>query len=127
MQEFNELKFQDYGAFSTEAVDYPDIAFKLAEDVKNGVCEKGILICRSGIGMTIAANKVKGIRAALCFNEKMAEMAKKHEDVNLLTMGADYITKEEAINMVNAWLNNQFEGGRHQRRIDKIKEYEENI
>lgn len=127
MQEFSELNFQDYGAFSTEPVDYPDVAFKLAEDVSNGICEKGILICRSGIGMTIAANKVKGIRAALCFNEKMAEMAKKHEDVNLLTLGADYITKEEAIKMVKAWLDNNFEGERHQRRIDKIKAYEDDL
>ena len=124
LQEFHELKFQDYGAFSTEAVDYPDIAFQVAEDVSNGICEKGILICRSGVGMNIAANKVKGIRAALCFNRKMAEMSKRHEDVNILTIGADYVTVEETIEMVKAWLENQFDGDRHQRRIDKIKAYE---
>jgi len=125
MQNFNELKFQDYGAFSTDAVDYPDIAFRVAEDVSKGICEKGILICRSGVGMNIAANKVKGIRAALCFNKKMAEMAKKHEDINILTLGADYISKEETIQMVKAWLENEFEGERHQRRIEKIKAYED--
>lgn len=126
MQEFDELNFQDYGAFSTESVDYPDIAFHVAEDVSKGICEKGILICRSGIGMDIAANKVKGIRAALCFNPKMAEMAKRHEDANILTIGADYVTEEEAIKIVKAWLDNQFDGERHQKRIDKIKAYEDN-
>lgn len=125
MQEFKELQFQDYGAFSTESVDYPDIAFQVAEDVAKGVFKKGILVCRSGIGMDIAANKVKGIRAALCINSKMAEMAKKHEDVNIITIGADYVTVEEAIAIVKAWLENKFEGERHQRRIDKIKAYED--
>ena len=125
IENFQELEWKDYGSFSTEAVDYPDIAFKVAEDVANHVCEKGILICRSGIGMDMAANKVKGIRCALCFNVKMAEMAKKHENPNILAMGADYLTKEEAFDIVKAWLKNSFEGDRHQRRIDKIKTYEE--
>lgn len=126
MQEFDELSFKDYGAFSTEDVDYPDIAFNVAEDVAKGICEKGILICRSGIGMDIAANKVNGIRAALCFNSRMAEMAKRHEDVNILALGADYITTEEAIKMVRVWLDTSFDGERHQRRIDKISFYEAN-
>lgn len=126
IDEFKNIEFKDYGAFSTESVDYPDIAIPLAEDVANGMCEKGILVCRSGIGMDIMANKVKGIRAALCFNSKMAEMAKRHEDANIITIGADYVSKEDAIKTIRAWLDSEFEGDRHQRRIDKIRDYENN-
>lgn len=121
---FINIEFKDYGAFSTEPIDYPDVAIQVAEDVASGKCEKGILICRSGVGMDIMANKINGIRAALCFNAKMAEMAKRHEDVNIITIGADYVSKDETIMIINAWLTNEFEGGRHQRRIDKIKKYE---
>ena len=127
IKELTEISFKDYGTFSTDSVDYPDIAISLAEDVASGKVEKGILICRSGVGMDIMANKVKGIRAALCFNSKIAEMAKRHEDVNIITLPADYITKDEAIDIVNAWLENDFDGERHQRRIDKIKSYEERM
>ena len=77
MKEFSDIDFKDYGTFSTDSVDYPDIAIPVAEDVASGECEKGILICKSGVGMDIMANKVDGIRAALCFNSKVAEMAKK--------------------------------------------------
>ena len=125
IKEFGEECFKDYGTFSKDSVDYPDIAIPVAEDVALGKCEKGILICRSGVGMDIMANKVKGIRSALCFNAKMAEMAKRHEDVNIITIGADYVSKEEALCIVKAWLENKFEGDRHQRRIDKIKKYED--
>ena len=121
---FTDIKFKDYGAFSKDSVDYPDIAIPVAEDVACGKCEKGILICRSGVGMDIMANKVVGIRSALCFNAKMAEMAKRHEDVNIITIGADYVDNDEALKIVKAWLENVFEGDRHQRRIDKIKNYE---
>lgn len=124
MKAFSDIDFKDYGTFSTDSVDYPDIAIPVAEDVASGECEKGILICRSGIGMDIMANKVDGIRAALCFNSKVAEMAKRHEDVNIITIGADYVSNEEAIKIVKVWLANKFEGDRHQRRIDKIKNYE---
>lgn len=124
LRAFPEVDFHDFGTFTTDSVDYPDVAFQVAEEVAKGSCEKGILICRSGNGMAMAANKVKGIRAALCWNAKMAEMAKRHEDANILALGADYITEEEAIATVRAWLNNRFDGERHQRRIDKIKEYE---
>ena len=124
IKEFKDIDFKDYGTFTTESVDYPDIAIPLAEDVANGKCEKGILICKSGVGMDITANKVNGIRAALCFSAKMAEMAKRHEDVNIITIGADYVSNEETIKIIKAWLENKFEGDRHQRRIDKIKNYE---
>lgn len=125
IEELKDFDFKDYGTFSTDSVDYPDIAIPLAEDVANGKCDRGILVCRSGIGMDIMANKVKGVRAALCFNAKMAEMAKRHEDANIITIGADYVTKEEAIDIVKSWIKSEFEGERHQRRIDKIKQYEE--
>lgn len=124
IDEFKEIEFKDYGAYSEKSIDYPDIAIPLAKDVANGICDKGILICRSGIGMDIAANKVKGIRAALCFNSKMAEMAKKHEDANIITIGADYVEYKEVKKMIQLWLEAQFEGERHQRRIDKIRDYE---
>jgi len=120
-----EDKFKDYGTFSSSSCDYPDIAFALSKDVSKGICEKGILICRSGIGVDICANKVNGIRCALCFNKKVGEMAKRHEDANIIALPADYITNEEALEIIDAWLNTKFEGERHQRRIDKIKDFEE--
>ena len=124
INELKEIELKDYGTFSTDSVDYPDIAISVAENVANGICERGILVCRSGIGMDMMANKVVGIRAALCFNSKMAEMAKRHEDANVITIVADYVSKEEALEIVKSWLNAEFEGGRHQRRIDKIRDYE---
>lgn len=124
INELKEVDLKDYGTFSMDSVDYPDIAISVAENVANGICERGILVCRSGIGMDMMANKVVGIRAALCFNSKMAEMAKRHEDANVITIGADYVSKEEALEIVKSWLNAEFEGGRHQRRIDKIRDYE---
>ena len=120
-----EIEFQDYGTFSDNPIDYPDIAFSVAKDVAKGIAEKGILICKTGVGMSIAANKVKNIRCALCFNPKIGEMAKRHEDANIIALGADYITKEDALETINNWLKVKFEGERHQRRIDKISKYEE--
>ena len=125
LKELGEDNFKDYGSFSSSSCDYPDIAFPLAKDVSKGICEKGILICRSGIGVDMCANKVIGIRCALCFNKKVGEMAKRHEDANIIALPADYITKEDALEIIDAWLNTKFEGERHQRRIDKIKDYEE--
>ena len=126
IESFQNLNFKDYGTFSKDSIDYPDIAIAVAEDVASGKCEKGVLICRSGVGMDIMANKVCGIRSALCFNSKVAEMAKRHEDVNIITIGADYVSKDEAVEIVEAWLESKFDGERHQKRIDKIKNYELN-
>ena len=125
LDHYGEEILKDYGTFSDSSCDYPDIAFSLAKDVSREICEKGILICRSGIGVDICANKVKGIRCALCFNKKTGEMAKRHEDANVIALPADYITKEEALEIIDAWLNARFEGERHQRRIDKIRLFEE--
>jgi len=110
----------DVGTYSKEPVDYPDFAklgiTKLFED-KNNV---GIFICGSGIGMSLAANRNSKIRAALCFNEEMASLARKHNDANVLCLGANFIKKKKAIKMVKVFLTTPFEGGRHARRIKKI-------
>ena len=124
MDNLNE-EFKDYGTFSDKSCDYPDIAFALAKDIARGVCEKGILICKSGIGVDICANKVKGIRCALCYNKKVGEMAKRHEDANIIALPAEYIQKEEPLEIINAWQSTKFEGRRHERRIEKIKKFEE--
>ena len=121
IETLGEENFNDYGSFSDNSCDYPDIAFALAKDVSRGVCEKGILICRSGVGMDICANKVDGIRSALCFNKKIGEMCKRHEDANIICLPADYITKEEALEIIDAWMSAKFEGGRHERRVNLIE------
>ena len=111
---------KDFGTFSEESVDYPDFAIKVAEAVSKGEVERGILFCWSGIGMCISANKVKGIRAALCLNEEMAKLSRQHNDSNVLSLSAKFIREEELLRIVEVWLNTPFEGGRHQRRLDKI-------
>lgn len=126
LKTLGEENFNDYGSFSSNPDDdYPDVAFALAKDVSRGVCDKGILICRSGIGMDICANKVDGIRCALCFNKKIAEMCKRHENANIISIPPDYITKEEALEIIEIWQNAMYESGRHERRIEKIRKFEE--
>jgi ribose 5-phosphate isomerase B len=118
-----EHSYEDLGCYTADSVDYPDIAQKVAEGVAGGNFERGILICDTGIGMSIAANKVKGTRAALCHDTFSALRARRHNDANVLCLGAG--RKEEGIaETVNAFLNTEFEGGRHQRRLDKIKAME---
>ena len=125
IQEFEgEIEFKDFGTFSTESVNYPEIAFKTAESVASGECEAGILICRSGIGMDIAANKVKGIRCANVATMKAARLCKEHNNANMIALAADEITIEAAKEIVYIWLNSEFLGGRHQTRVDMITEYE---
>ncbi len=104
----------------TGSVDYPDIAALVASKVSNGEVERGILICGTGLGMSLAANRIKGIRGTLCHNEYTTEMARAHNDSNVLIMGARVLNQEEAAHIVTIWLETEFEGGRHQRRIDKI-------
>jgi ribose 5-phosphate isomerase B len=110
----------DFGTFSEESVDYPDFGFKVAKAVANKEAERGILFCWSGIGMCISANKIKGIRAALCLNEEMAKLSREHNDSNVLSLSAKFIPEEKLLKIVEVWLNTSFEGGRHQRRLDKI-------
>lgn len=121
---FEEFDFIDVGTHSEESCDYPDYAEATGKKVIEGEAEKGIVICGTGIGISIAANKVKGIRAALCFNEFMAEMSRKHNDANVLALGARVIGEDLAIRIVESWFKTEFEGGRHQRRVDKIGKIE---
>jgi len=115
----------DYGTFSEDSVDYPDFAKRAAEGIVKGEADRGIFICGTGIGISIAANKVRGIRAALCYNVYAAEMSRRHNDANVLCLGGRVIGEELAKRIVKAWLETPFEGGRHQRRIKKIEEMEE--
>jgi ribose 5-phosphate isomerase B len=110
----------DFGTFSEESVDYPDFAIKAADAVSRGDAERGILFCWTGIGMCITANKVKGIRASLCLNEEMAMLTRQHNDSNVLALSAKFITEDELLKIVEIWLDTPFEGGRHQKRLDKI-------
>ena len=117
----SNIIFKDFGCFSADSVDYPDFAKPAAMAVSNKECEKGILICGSGTGMTITANKVKGIRAANCWSEDIAKLAVQHNNINILCMGERFIKTELAFKIINIFLTTSFEGGRHQRRVDKIE------
>jgi ribose 5-phosphate isomerase B len=114
------IEVEDLGCYSNESVDYPDYAHKVAEAVLNYPGSKGILICGSGIGMSLAANKLKGIRAALCHDYYTAAMARRHNDANILCFGARIVGLGEIESILEGWLNNEFEGGRHERRVKKI-------
>jgi ribose 5-phosphate isomerase B len=114
----------DAGTQSAEAVDYPDIAAIAARKVSAGEVDRGILICGSGIGMAIAANKFPGVRAAPCHDDLTAEMSRRHNDVNVLCLSADMLGEKLIDRMVETWLVTQFEGGRHARRVAKISELE---
>ena len=114
----------DFGAHSEESVDYPDYGFPAAESVARGNCDLGILMCGSGIGMSMLANKVSGIRAALCTSIKMAEFSRSHNDANILVLGGRITDRDSALEIVKVWLSTPFEGGRHKRRIEKITAYE---
>ena len=119
-----EIEYKDLGCMDEERVDYPNIAKEVAKEVQSQKCEKGILICRSGIGMSIVANKFKGIRCTLCHNEYNAKYARLHNNSNILAMGGDDVSINEAICILRMWLATEFEGGRHQERINIIKEIE---
>lgn len=118
------IEYKDLGCMNEERVDYPNIAKDVAKAVQSKDYEKGILICRSGIGMSIVANKFKGIRCTLCHNEFTAKYAKLHNNSNILAMGADDVSVNEAICILRMWLATEFEGGRHQERLDLIEEIE---
>ena len=119
------LEYQDFGCYSNEAVDYPVYARKVGHAIQNGTCDKGILICGTGIGISIAANKVKGIRACVCSEPFTAKMSRAHNDCNVLAFGARVVGGELAKMIVDTWINTEFEGGRHQRRVDLLMEIEE--
>ena len=115
---------EDFGTNSTDSCDYPDFARPAAEAVANGQCEKGIVICTTGIGVSITANKVKGIRCALCTDTLTAEMTRRHNDANVLAMGAGIVGPMLAERIVDTFLSTEFEGGRHARRVAKLMEIE---
>jgi ribose 5-phosphate isomerase B len=118
------VQYDDLGTDSTVSVDYPDYAKKVADGVAQGKYDEGLLVCGSGTGMAIAANKVPGVRAAVAWNEEIARLAREHNDANVLSLAARYTTPEENDKIVRAWFGAHFDGGRHQRRVDKIKEIE---
>ncbi len=115
------IELQDFGPDSADSVDYPDFAHKVAESVADGDNDLGILICGSGNGVCITANKHKGIRAALAWEEEIASLARQHNNANILCVPARFVSKQKAFRIVDAWLNAEFEGGRHQNRVSKIE------
>jgi ribose 5-phosphate isomerase B len=110
----------DHGTHSTDSVDYPDYAAAVAESVRSGRAERGVLVCGSGIGMAMAANKVAGVRAAVAADPDVARLARQHNDANVLALGARLTAPMHALQVVQAWLATPFEGGRHARRVDKL-------
>lgn len=120
----HNLKYEDFGTFSNESTDYPIYAEKAARAVASGQCEFGIIVCGTGIGISIAANKVKGIRAALCSDCFSAEMTRRHNNANILALGGRVLGCGLALKIVEIFLNTEFEGGRHTRRIDMISKLE---
>lgn len=115
----------DCGTDSAESVDYPDFVIRAAEKVQRGECERAIATCYTGIGSAIAANKVRGVRAALVQTVKQAELSRGHNDSNMLILGAGFLAPQDLIPVLETWLRAPFEGGRHQRRVNKIRKYEE--
>ena len=114
------FEVKDYGCFSEDSIDYPDFGHPVAEMVEQNPGTLGILICGSGNGINMTANKHQGIRSALCWKAEIAELARQHNDANIIALPARFISEKEAEEMVDVFLNTDFEGGRHQRRIDKI-------
>jgi ribose 5-phosphate isomerase B len=117
----------DVGTQGNDSVDYPDFAFQVATAVSDGQVERGILICGTGIGMCIAANKVKGVRAAPCHDSITVEMSRRHNDANVLCLSADLLGEDLIDRMVRIWLTTEFDGGRHARRVEKITRFESGV
>jgi ribose 5-phosphate isomerase B len=118
------VEYEDLGTNSCDSVDYPDYAKKVGEAVASGEAEQGILVCGSGIGIAIAANKIHGVRAAQAWNEETARLAREHNDANVLSIGARVVPEEEIPKIVKAWFDAKFEGGRHAKRVEKIEKLE---
>jgi ribose 5-phosphate isomerase B len=127
LQAIKNIEVYDFGTAARESVDYPDYGRKVSEAVSHGIVDRGILICGTGIGMSIVANRFPGVRAALCHDNFTARMSRLHNDANVLAMGERVIGRGVALDIVKAWLETEFEGSRHQRRLDKIKEIETSL
>ena len=123
--EERQIPYEDFGAYNTDSVDYAPIAAKAARAVAAGQADFGVLVCSTGIGISMAANKVKGIRAALCTNEFCAEMTRRHNNANMLAMGAHLTAPVLAKKILDVFLSTEFEGGRHQRRVGKVMALEQ--
>lgn len=122
---FDGIHVKDVGTFSREAVDYPDVAAKVCADVVSGAADRGILLCGTGIGISIAANKIKGIRAAACTDVYTAIMSRRHNDANVLALGGRVLGIGPAGEIVRAWIRTEFDGGRHIRRVEKMMALED--
>lgn len=118
------LAYQDFGTYSTESCDYPDFAGPAAQAVASGACDRGIVLCTTGIGVSITANKVKGVRCALCRDLLSAQLTRQHNDANMLALAGGFTGPFEAERLVDAFLTAEFEGGRHQRRVNLVMETE---
>ena len=118
------LEYKDYGTYTEESCDYPEYGEAVAKAIVAGECDRGILICGTGIGISLAANKVKGIRAALCHNEFTAQMCREHNNAQILAMGARVLEEDMALRIVDIFLNTEFAGGRHETRVNKLMEIE---
>ena len=122
--EENQIPYRDFGTMTEDSIDYAPVAVQVARSVAGGESEKGILCCGTGIGMSIAANKVKGIRASVCTDAFCAEMTRRHNNSNILCMGGRVITPEQAVELTRIYLATTFDGGRHERRVNQIAEIE---
>lgn len=120
----HSLDYRDFGCYSTDSCDYPLFAQAAAQAVAGGQCDRGIVICTTGVGVSITANKVKGVRCALCTDQLMAEMTRRHNDANMLALGAGIVGPNLAERIVEVFLTTEFEGGRHARRVGLITELE---
>lgn len=117
-------EYEDFGCYDTSPVDYPDITEKVCKEIVSGRFERGVLVCSTGVGMGIAANKIRGIRAALCSDIFSAIRSRRHNDANVLVLGGDVIGQGVALEIVRLFLTTEFEGGRHQRRLEKVRQLE---
>jgi len=120
----NRFSIEDVGTYSRERCDYPEFAFGVASGVSSGRFKRGILICKSGIGNSIMANRFPGVRAALCYSIKAARLSRQHNDSNILILGSGFVTQKQALAILRVWLNTEFQGGRHKRRLSLIKRLE---
>lgn len=120
----HNYEYKDFGTFSEDSVDYPDYAHKVGASVNNNVYGRGIVICGSGNGVQMTVNKYPNVRCALCWNEEIASLARQHNDANIISLPARFVSPELALKMVDIFLNTAFEGGRHQRRVEKINKLE---
>ena len=114
------LAYKDFGTYTAESCDYPDYVAPAARAVASGECDRGIVLCTTGIGVSIAANKIKGIRCALLSDKMSARLTRQHNDTNMMAMGGGVVGEMLALEIVDTWLDTEFQGGRHQRRIDKV-------